>query len=731
VKPAASLAFLWHLHQPVYRLRGERVCTLPWVRLHAIRSYYDMVRVLEEFPEVRVTINLVPALIDQIRAYEAGGSDLFREAGLLPAADLDESRRAFLFDRFFSAQEERMIGALPRYADLLARRERARRERGPAEAWREFSDADYQDLQALFDLSWFGFKAREDYPELQSLARRGLAYTPEDLRHIHAIEDQILKALVPLYRAAASRGQIEIAASPYAHPILPLLIDTEAAREAMPRASLPPRFARPEDARAQIEEGLAAVEREIGARPRGAWPSEGAVSQATAEILAGCGVAWAASDEQVLQASEREGPADPYRPWEVDGAPGLALLFRDHDLSDRIGFDYARAEPEAAADAFLAAVLERARRPEAKGGVVLVALDGENPWEHYSRAGARFLRALYGAVARGKAIACEPVGRAIARCPRRGRLRRLRAGSWIRADLGTWIGGPEKNRGWSLLGRARSDADEALRDPGLPEETRRAVWTSLRAAEGSDWFWWLDGQFESLYRAEFDQVFRGHLRQAYEAFGRPAPDALGWPVPSLEPREGEEAAAEPAGWLAPRIDGFEGDFFEWRGAARLTWASLGADASMQRARRPLDALHFGFSEAGELVLRLDPAAAPEAAPAAAALKDLSLDLSFRLGGRTRLLRLELDERGELRAARLYAETLGDGEAAGTGAPSRARAAARKILELAVPCEEVGLRPGERAGLLVRLRRPEGGVALREIDLKVPAFPSRAGEGDAA
>ena len=712
-----SVAFLWHMHQPLYRLRGEASCFMPWVRLHALRSYYDMVRVLEEFPEVRVTVNLVPVLLEQIRAYEEGGTDLFWETGAVPAEDLDETQRVFLFDHFFSAQAERMIGELPRYADLLERRTRARRSRGPAEAWKEFSDADYRDLQALFDLAWFGFKSREDFPELRALRRRGRAYTQENIRELHAVEREILRRLRPLYREAAAGGQIEITTSPYAHPILPLLIDSDVAREAMPRVTLPPRLRAPEDARAQVEEALAAIEADLGVRPRGLWPSEGSVSQEAAALLAACGLAWAASDEEVLLKSDREGPADPYRPWRIDGpGDGLTLVFRDHELSDKIGFSYARAEPAAAAESFLAEVQRRARCEDGAGAMILIALDGENPWESYRRAGAEFLRALYGRLSRATAVVCRPVGEALEHCRRRGTIKRLHAGSWIRADFGTWIGGPEKNRAWSLLTRARSDLAAALADPGTPEKARRDAWTSIRAAEGSDWFWWLDGQFTSVYRSQFDQAFRGHLRQAHEALGRPVPDLLGWPVPSPERRLGpDESPAVPAAWIAPTIDGYEDDFFEWQGTVCLSWSSLSAPATMQRASRPVAALRFGFSRVQEFCLRLDPD--PKAGRPAFA--GTTLDLSFRVAERTRQLSVELDDRGDLRRADLLAAAAQEEEP--RPRPSKARAAARKILELTVPFEEVGLAPGLHAGLLVRLRTPEEGLELREIDLRVPSF----------
>ncbi len=715
MKPV-RLAILWHLHQPLYRLQGERACFHPWARLHAIRSYYDMVRILEEFPDLRLTLNLTPVLVEQIRAYAEGGSDLFWEAAAVPAEDLDDGQRAFLFDHFFSAQPEQMIGALPRYADLYERRQGARRLRGPGEAWKEFALADYRDLQIFFDLCWFGFKAREDFPELGALQERGMSYTREDAGRVHEIERDILRRLLPLYRAAAAGGRIEISTSPYAHPILPLLVDTDSAREAMPHAALPPRARWPHDARAQIDDALALMERELGVRPRGLWPSEGALSHEAAALVAGCGLTWSASDEQVLAASELEGAPEPRRAWQVEGAPAsFRLAFRDHDLSDRIGFSYARVSPAQAVEGLLSAVRERGARAPG-GGLVLLALDGENPWEHYPRAGAGFLRALYAALSRSPDIACDTLGDAIAALPEAGKIRRLRAASWIHADLSTWIGEPEKNRAWSVLGQVRESLDIPLRDPALPDERRQKAWAALRAAQGSDWFWWLDGRHATPYLSQLDQTFRAHLRQACEALGRAAPEALGWPIPSPERRAAGERAAEPEAWIEPRIDGYEGDLFEWRAAVRLTRADLSAPAAMQRARRGVESLRYGFSRQGDFFLRLD--AGPDAGPGA--FGGAVLELSFRCGEHTRHLRVELDEPGDLRQARLGSSETAVGESGVEARPCAVRAAARKILELAVPASALELPAVRTAGLLVRLRGRAGETALREIGLRLPA-----------
>jgi alpha-amylase/alpha-mannosidase (GH57 family) len=706
-----SLAFLWHMHQPQYRTAGEAVCVQPWVRLHASRSYYDMVRVLAEFPGVRVTFNLVPTLVEQIDAYVAGGSDLFRETARVPAVDLDERQRRFLVDHFFSAQEERMIRPLPRYAELLELKRAAARRRGAEAAWRDFAPADLRDLQVLFDLAWFGFKAVEEFDGLAALRRRGRGFTAADVATVHAAQDAILARVLGEYRAAVARGQAEVSASPWAHPILPLLIDSDCARESMPSAALPPRFAAPEDAALQIEEGLARVGTLLGTRPRGMWPSEGSLSRAAVALMAARGVAWAAGDVDVLAASTRDGATDARIPWRLEGDDvAVDLVFRDHDLSDRIGFTWARAEPAAAVEELLAAARDRATEENA---LVLVALDGENPWEHYPDAGGPFLRALYGALSKDGAAAgggaagagaaggvvARTVSEALALATRRGTVRRLRPGSWIAADFGIWIGGPEKNHAWTLLGETRRRLAPLLADGARPADRRGAAWAALRAAEGSDWFWWLDGQFESLYRDDFDRLFRTHLRQACEALGVAPPEALGWPIATADSRA---ATALRAGLLAaaPTVDGYETDFLEWYGATPFDGTLMVPAGAMQRAHVPIASVRAGLSPQGDVCVRIDPQAPAGAALLRGARVEMRL---LRPGGESSLASLTLDGRGEPRDV----------------APPGLVARARKVLEILLPAADAGVTPGGSVILFLRLMLGKETLVLREIEIRRP------------
>jgi hypothetical protein len=399
----------------------------------------------------------------------------------------------------------------------------------------------------------------------------------------------------------------------------------------------------------------------------------------------------------------------------------VALLFRDHDLSDRIGFTYSGMEAGRAAADFAGEVERRAPRPGAGPALLLVALDGENPWEHFPRAGADFLRELYRRLLRSDRFSCATVGEALAAVPSRGAIRALHAGSWIRADFGTWIGGPEKNRAWTILGKVRSDLSAALEDPRTPADRRAAAWAALRAAEGSDWFWWLDGQFSSLHRLQFDQVFRGHLRQAYDALGRPIPDFLAWPIPRAASEDSEAGLLEPLTWLSPVVDGFEGDFFEWDGAETIPWSRLSPASTQERARGLLESLRFGFSKEGGFQLRMDP---PQSSPAGYFAR-FRVHLTFKGAGEaTRRIGAELDEKGD--RAQAWIEPAPEEAPAGAGrSPSSLSLAARKILEMAVPAEETGIVPGERAVLRIRISRGDETITLREIEFRIPPLASRA------
>ena len=540
-----SVALIWHLHQPLYRELASWRCHLPWVRLHGVRAYHDMPDLLGAYPTLKATFNLVPVLLSQLELYvEHGASDDYLEHARIPADALDPDQRVFLLTHFFKCQHERMLKPLPAYARLLERRGPDLDPQSLRAAAQRFTTAELRDLQVLFNLVWFGPRALRCLPELVELRRKGAGFSEADKQRVLDLQREVLGRVIPLYRRCTERGQAELSSSPFYHPILPLLIDSDCAARARPDAPRPPRFAYPSDAGTQIRRALESHRRRFGRPARGLWPSEGSVSPAAAELCAAAGVDWIASDEGVLQRSLEgyQRDRDLYRPWRFETPSGAVhLFFRDHELSDRIGFVYAGHPPaEAAAD--LIARLEHKADTLAPGSLVTVILDGENPWEHYLDGGEPFLQALYQRFERSRKLRTVTPAEFLAQQPRIDPLPTLHTGSWIDADFAVWIGSRYENRAWELLGRARRWLEQQAE--GLPSEKRAAAFEALYAAEGSDWFWWFGERFSSSDDGEYDRLFRQHLGQVYRAAGAPVPEDLRRPVQ-------EPSAVRPAPTVGP------------------------------------------------------------------------------------------------------------------------------------------------------------------------------------
>jgi alpha-amylase/alpha-mannosidase (GH57 family) len=543
VGPKTYLAVLWHQHQPLYadpeRPGPRGSLREPWVRLHAIRDYYSMAARVLAHPRLRLTINLTPSLLRQIEAYlDAGVTDRALELTLRPAEELDAAERRELWESFFEASYDHQIRPHARYAELHAKRA----------ALAPPSVADLRDLQMWFNLSWFhpDFLDREvelvtgETVAIHDLVDQGSGYTHADVERMVAAQYTILRAVIPVHREAMARGRVEIATSPAFHPILPLLIDSDRAVLDRPDARLPRRFAHPEDAEAQIASAVADYRRWFGRTPRGMWPSEGAVSRECIPIFARHGVRWIASDQGVLACSGKWGyatgdpdvGAQPYR-VEEDGS-SIAIFFRDHELSDAIGFSLQHVpDPEQAAEALLGQIRGRyvQRFASCDDRVITIVVDGENPWGAYANAGRDFLEALYRRLEADPEIETITFDDYLERHPTAGltRLHELGTGSWIDefgsrpgVDLGTWIGEDEENRAWEILGETR----DALSAAGATPESHPAAFESLYAAEGSDWFWWYGADQDSGRDAQFDELFRARLRHVWRELGLAPPDAL-------------------------------------------------------------------------------------------------------------------------------------------------------------------------------------------------------------
>ncbi len=606
ISPPLRVIFLWHFHQPWYPTFDGVPPALPWVRLHALKDYFDLPGLLTEEPRVKHTANLVPALLDQIDLLARGGSDAFLEIARAPAAEWDAAAVRFARENFF-AVHPRILERFPRLADLRSR----------VEADETLSTSDLTDLVVLFHLAWSGPSLQKD-TLLVHLRKRGHGFTESEKNALLDHQAAFLGQVIPAWKRAFESGLVEAATSPYHHPILPLLLDSSAGKEARPDLPVPvPRFSHPDDARSQLALGLATFEKHFGFRPHGMWPPEGALSEGALALLGETGIAWTASDEAVLLQSlptsrrdfgEGDRARTVFRPWRLAGIPSPDIFFRDRILSDRIGFSYATWNPADAAADFVARLVSiRSAAPEAEL-VVPVILDGENAWESYPDNGAPFLRALGAALAARDDLEVVTPSEALQRLTTPpGSLERVVAGSWVDGNLATWIGAPAKNRAWSLLHKAREALGGAIAAAPLvsPEDvlagdtTPAVAKAALFAAEASDWFWWFGDDHSSAHDAVFDSLFRRHLADAYRALSRPVPPAL------LEPVDAVNAPVIelPRTALWPAVDGLAGEP-DWAGAGCVKGGSRG---TMHRSAGFVKQLLFGASAAGDtLFLRLDP-----------------------------------------------------------------------------------------------------------------------------
>ena len=544
-----KLALLWHQHKPIYKdvlhKSAKGSYRFPYVRLHSVRDYYSMAAIVARYPNVHLTINLTPCLLWQIEDYtKRGATDRSQELSLKSAETLSSVEREEILSSFFDAQWHNQIYPHPRYAELFTQRA----EKLP------FSTQDIRDLQVWSNLAWFGQEFRQKEIELitgetvriYELVKKALDFTTSEVEKVISEQLKIMQAIIPLHRYLQESGQIEVSTTPFFHPILPLLVDTDRATIDRPGATFPNRFNYPQDAAAQVDLAVDFYIKRFGREPRGMWAAEGTVSQFVIPFFAHRSIDWIASDGGVLARSGRFGYdiekpdvlCQPYRAEEDDFA--LSIFFRDSKLSDAIGFRFQNfTDQKQAARQFLDEIKERfARRLEFAGDRVLtVVLDGENAWGAYPDDGREFLCALYDFLANDDEIQTVTFSefldgneaREIEPHPleKQTKVYELFTGSWIDengsfpgADLGTWIGEAEENQAWNLLVEARA----FLESKNATSQNAPAAFESLYIAEGSDWFWWYGEDQDSGHDEDFDRLFRRHLQNIYLALFAEPPE---------------------------------------------------------------------------------------------------------------------------------------------------------------------------------------------------------------
>ncbi len=598
--PKIYVSFVWHMHQPFYKELVSGEYRLPWTRLHALKDYYGMVKVLKDFPNVHQTFNLVPSMLVQLDEYARGvAQDPFLRCANKDTASLTEAEREFILRYFFQANVQRMIYRYPRYAELYEAWMAV--DENPQRGLRAFNDAAFRDLQVLSQLAWFDEEFLTGDPVIRALVAKGRDYSAADQSTMAAKQQEKVGLVAGVYREFAQKGQIEISATPFYHPILPLVCDTQIAEVSHPYVPLPPRFRYPEDARVQLERAQQYMRTEFGQAPRGLWPSEGSVSDEALMLAADAGFKWFATDNGVLARTVHR-PASPevtYRPylWRHEGRE-MHGIFRDHTLSDLIGFVYSRMGAREAADHFLNSIRANCS-PILKAGrdaLVPIILDGENAWEYFELSGRPFLRELYGQIERDEQMEALTVSEALERVPAEP-IDHIFPASWISTNFDVWIGAEEDNRSWELLLRAR-ETYEGLKD-SVSREARELAYEELLIAEGSDWNWWYGPEHSSANRPDFDRLYREHLANVYRALGLDPPEELSRPILKLETKAHHQP---PGGPLQPKVDGDISSYFEWMGAG--AYAIDQRQGSMHGQRFLISELHYG-SDGAWLFVRID------------------------------------------------------------------------------------------------------------------------------
>lgn len=686
------------MHQPEYADPNTGEFVLPWTRLHAVKDYDEFADVLADHPGIRSTVNLTPVLCGQIESIAAGVKDVYQILSEKPASYLTQIEREFILSNFFKANFETMIRPYERYSELYFERGRNATPAHIHEAAKTFGVQKLRDLQVWANLAWSGVRNRQKEPVIRELIAKGRHYTDEEKETLMDVHRRICSGVLAKYRRLQEAGIIEISTTPYYHPILPILLDMKDAQIAHPGLALP-RQTRPfaDDARWQVESALAYAERTFGRRPAGMWPSEGSVSEKTCDLLASCGVRWSATDERILEkslngAAVSSSPPALARPYVFETAHGpIRLFFRNHDLSDRIGFTYGAMPVEDAVSDFVARV-ESAGGGAGADTAVSVILDGENAWEYFRGGSCQpFLSALFTRLKQSGIVTRTCGDCASSDQPAAEPLPRLSPGSWINGNFNIWIGHPEDNAGWDAVQTVRIAVDRmpagAARDRAMK---------LLRIAEGSDWYWWFGDDHSSEDDPMFDRLFRDNLIAACRLAGATVPPELMAPIKRAQMVTEAKPATEP---FTPAIDGMIRPFYEWLGAGRVDISYIAG--AMHKAIYHLERFYWGFDETS-FYFCLEMTAVPPGA---------EVRLFFRTDG------------GEFTAILPVSDSAGIARLVCPDGECRLTSAYREVLEVEVPLSVLKLSPGRHASLAISVvveemeieRWPVGKV----FDLQVP------------
>lgn len=551
-RPKLYLNLYWHMHQPDYRDLATNQYVLPWTYLHAIKDYSDMAYHLEINPKARVTFNFVPILLEQLEDYaEQLKHNKIRDPLLAlltkeNLTDISNSECSLIVQSCFKSHHEKMLSPFPEYQRLLELYKLV--EPMMVNDQFHYLSGQYKsDLLVWYHLAWCGESLRRTNPVVQALMTKGVLFTHEERLQLYDVIGETIIGLIPRYKALVQSGQIEISTTPYYHPILPLLLDFESTLDAMPDAPLPESVVYPGGqvrAEAHVLSAKKAHKHYFGANPRGMWPAEGAVSHATLSLLAEHGVNWAATGQGVLANSLLKSQLNAdnkqnylYQPYRVtNGQNDILCFFRDDQLSDKIGFEYAKMHTHDAVSDFIQTLEHiHVNNDGSQSKIVSVILDGENAWEYFPYNGFYFLSELYEALVNHPDIIMTTFSDIVDMYQPKKTidvelsapvLPQVAAGSWVYGTFSTWIGSKDKNLAWDLLCSAKKTYDTVTAKNKLSKPQREAAERQLAICEGSDWFWWFGDYNSSESVSSFDKLYRLNLMNLYTLLGEPIPDAL-------------------------------------------------------------------------------------------------------------------------------------------------------------------------------------------------------------
>lgn len=571
-KQSLDLCFFWHMHQPDYR-GSDGVMSMPWVFLHAIKDYYEMPWLLSQYKGLKATFNITAPLIEQLNLYKDPlVNDYFLSLWEMHPSKLDDEARAWLIKTCKSTQYETMIKPIAHF-DTLYHQE-------------HLSDEELIDFEMVFMLAWCGNYLRQGNTIVKEFFKKEKGFTQTDKAQLLKTLCTFVETILPFYARLQKEGVISLSTTPYNHPILPLLLDMQNAKRANEHTTIVdnPMSLR-EDAIEQVERSIALYEETFGTKPTGFWPAEGAVDEESIEIYQERGLSWIATDEAILFKSlEDQTRSRLYKPYEFNG---MTIGFRDHGLSDLIGFNYRFKSGHDASEHFMQVVEPIAMENE--DATLFIILDGENAWEFFENNAYDFFTALYDRFS--KTLWCKTVTMdEVSKLENKGRLDKLAPGSWIHGNFDTWSGHNEKNRAWELIYQTRRDTDNYA--GVITDEVSEKIKFHFLASECSDWFWWYGDDHVTEFGLEFDILFREHLISIYQLLHIQPPADLFKPIISHESTA--SFLLKPQASITPTIDGKHSSFFEWLGSGSIDESKH--YSTMDRVRGPIEKIHYGHND---------------------------------------------------------------------------------------------------------------------------------------